>query len=109
MQPILFGALAGVVGAALTTFVALRSLQRTHLLAYRSEDLVRRLLQHPKWRLRTFKTLKFHIAGFADDDLRQTLIRAGAVRFADADGVEVWGLIERVADLLDAEVGTRDN
>lgn len=69
-----------------------------------AEALVRKLLQHRQWRFRTFKTLKYHVAGFEDDELRQVLIRA--VRFSDSQGEEIWGLIERVDDLLISEAGT---
>ena len=63
----------------------------------------KKLLQCPNWRLSTFKTLNHHILGFEEDELRQVLIHAGAVRSADAHGVENWGLPERAEDLLKSE------
>ena len=69
----------------------------------RPEAIDKKLLQSPKCRLSTFKMLNYHILGFEEDELRQVLIRAGAVRSADAQGVETWGLLERVEDLLKGE------
>ena len=63
----------------------------------------KKLLQRPKWRLSTFKTLNYPILSFEEGELRQVLIRAGAVRFADAQGVETRGLLERAEDLLKSE------
>ncbi|RPF95692.1 MAG: hypothetical protein EVA87_01465 [Rhodospirillaceae bacterium] len=73
------------------------------MLDMQSEAIDTKLLQSPKWRLSMFKTLNYHILGFEEDELRQVLIRAGAVRSADAQGVETWGLLERVEDLLRGE------
>jgi hypothetical protein len=38
--------------------------------------------------------------GFSDDDLRQLLVRAGALRFEGSNGDELWGLRERNQDRL---------
>jgi len=102
------GVVALVVALLSAWFASLR-FKREFALEFRTETLLRRLLSDPRWRLRTFKTIKHHVAGFEDDDLRRTLIRAGAVRFSDDSGVEIWGLLERTADLLDHEYGTKQN
>ena len=105
-----FASLAGaMIGTGVTLWLGVRQVRRQYLLEHQSEALVRRLLQHRKWRLRTFSTIRYHVAGFSDDQLRQILIRAGALRFEDARGIEVWGLLERNEDLLDREVGTSGN
>jgi hypothetical protein len=44
--------------------------------------------------------IKVHLGGFADDELRKILVRAGAVRFEAKSGSELWGLLERNHDLL---------
>ncbi|MBV6623831.1 MAG: hypothetical protein KI793_13000 [Rivularia sp. (in: Bacteria)] len=58
-----------------------------------AERSVQKLLECTKWKRRTFNTLKYHLGGFEDDELRKILIRAGAIRFEE--DVETWGLLER--------------
>ena len=110
---VLIGAGASVVGALIGATVALaiasRSRARQYKLEDRSEALVHRLLSHKKWRVRTFKTISFHVAGFDDNELRRILVRSGAVRFEDVMGVEVWGLLERNIERLEREEGTSQN
>lgn len=102
-------AVVSILTAVLTSWITVKRLRREFLLEMRAEDLARRLLTHSKWRFRTFKTLNYHIAGFDEDELRRVLIRAGAVRFQDTTGVEIWGLLERVSDLIDDKNGTNAN
>lgn len=68
---------------------------RTHKTA---EDIARRLLEHERFQKRKFTTIRYHIRGFEDNQLRQILLRAGAVAFENKDGEEFWGLIERNED-----------
>lgn len=94
------GAFTGLLGAAVTMFVHVNRTRREYGLELSAESLARELLNHPKWRLRQFTTIKRHIAGFQDDELRKILVRAGAVRF-EADGdIEWWGLVRRNRKLL---------
>ena len=103
----LVAALIAVEVSAITGLVTslhtVKRLGRELMLVMQSEAIDTKLLQSPKWRLSMFKTLNYHILGFEEDELRQVLIRAGAVRSADAQGVETWGLLERVEDLLRGE------
>jgi hypothetical protein len=69
--------------------------------AYRPERVARELLRHPLWRWRTFGTIRLHLGGFGDDELRRILVRAGAVRFETEIGEEIWGLYERIGTLLE--------
>lgn len=101
--------ISGLLASATTLLVQWRLFWRQYRMELSVEAAVRRLLRHRKWRLRTFNTIKYHVGGLDDDELRKTLLRAGAVRFEDKDGIEVWGLIERVQDLLASEYGTRSN
>jgi preprotein translocase subunit Sec61beta len=84
-----------VVGAA-ATFKAresrLRTELRTELMA---EAAIRRLLQSEQWTKRSFTAIKKRLGGFSDDELRQMFVRAGAIRFEDGSGEELWGLLER--------------
>ena len=71
----------------------LRTELRTEFMA---EEAIRLLLDHEDWTLRSFEEIKRRIRGFSDDELRQLLVRAGAVAFERTrGGDELWGLRER--------------
>ncbi|MEV1061763.1 hypothetical protein [Streptomyces sp. NPDC050263] len=70
---------------------------------YMAEAAIRRLLQHTRFRKRSFGAIKERIGdGFDDTELRKLLVRAGAVRLPDPrrEGRELWGLVERNEDEL---------
>lgn len=92
-----------VITSLVTSLHTVKRLGRELLLDMQPVAKDKKLLQCPNWRLSTFKTLNHHILGFEEDELRQVLIHAGAVRSADAHGVENWGLPERAEDLLKSE------
>lgn len=103
---------AGVVSLVVALITALATgLQQRHQLRaelrteFMAEEAIRHLLLHEHWRLRTFETIAARIGGFEDDELRQLLVRSGAIRvFRAEDGgseVELWGLRERNTDRLD--------
>jgi hypothetical protein len=50
--------------------------------------------------MRTFEEIEKRIGGFEANELRQILVRAGAVRFRSRDGTELWGLLERNGETL---------
>ena len=70
----------------------LRTELRTEFMA---EEAVKKLLRHEKWEKRSFAEIQRRVGGFADDELRKLLVRAGAVRFYGKNNKEFWGLIER--------------
>lgn len=68
---------------------------------FQAERLAHELLMHDAWQMRSFDAIQHHIAGFADNDPRQILVRAGALRFTrPSDGKEMWGLLERNRETL---------
>ncbi|MGW2376569.1 hypothetical protein [Kitasatospora sp. NPDC001683] len=69
---------------------------------FMAEEAIRELLltAQPK---RSFEKIKLRLGGFSDDDLRQLLVRAGAVCFKGTDGTEYWGLRERNKPALEAD------
>ena len=76
----------------------LRAELRTEFMA---EEAIRQLLQHPQWEQRSFDEIRRRLGGFADDELRCLLVRAGAVAFwSDSGKKEWWGLRERNAHRL---------
>jgi len=79
-------------------------MQQDFRLQFQAETVIRKLLMNEKWALRSFDVIKHHIGGFEDDELRQLLVRAGAVRFAPK-GMEMWGLYERTQHALEGTQG----
>ena len=62
---------------------------------FMAEQVARKLLEvrEPK---RTFREIKKRLGGFDDEDLRQILVKSGAVRFErTTDKAELWGLLSR--------------
>jgi hypothetical protein len=71
----------------------LRTELRTEFMA---EEAIHALLNHPRWTQRSFEEIKRRVRGFEDDELRQLLVRSGAVAFGGTNTrQEMWGLRER--------------
>ena len=62
---------------------------------FQAERVAHELLMIPAWDLRSFDSFKRRLGGFEDNEIRQVLIRAGAVQFKGRGGKEMWGLLER--------------
>ena len=93
-----------IVVSMITGIVAFR-LQKSRLreelrTEFMAEAAIRDLLLHETWPLRSFSVIKKRVRGFEDNELRQLLIRAGAVCFEDKAGEEMWGLRTRNEDKL---------
>lgn len=93
--------LLGTAGALL---IARQRMRREFQLQFSAEAVIRKLLLHKRWALRSFSQIKHHLGGFSDDELRRLLVQAGALRF-DAGGKEMWGLFERTSHALDHRDG----
>lgn len=62
--------------------------QKTDFMA---ETTVIHFLSHKSFTDRSFETLKNHMGGFEDDELRKILVRAGAIRvFREGEENEEW-------------------
>ena len=92
-----------LITSLVTIGLAERKLRRDFRLEYAAETVARQLMQHKDWRLRSFRVIKHHLGGFSDDELRQILVRSGAIRFTSQSGNELWGLLERTQDMLGVE------
>jgi hypothetical protein len=101
--------ITAIISSILTYRVSHRNHMREYKLAYQVEELILKFLNHPNWRFRTFKTIKHHIAGFEDNELRKILVSVGAIKFNDAEDIEIWGLFDRVQPELLLEVNTSNN
>jgi hypothetical protein len=101
----LFGALVGgVVSWALNRqqFAnQLRVLQEQHKAEFMAETTARHFLGHKSYTDRSFETLRNHLGGFGDDELRRILVRAGAIRVYREDGSEWWRLLSRMEEYIE--------
>jgi hypothetical protein len=60
-----------------------------------AEEAIRALLENDRWPKRSFAQIQSRIGGFPENELRQLLVRAGAVRFSGSGDDELWGLRSR--------------
>lgn len=104
-----FSALLGaLVGGSITLFInrqtqkhQLRMLQEQHKAEFMAEVTARHFLSHKGFTDRSFETLRNHLGGFADDELRKILVRAGAIRVFRDDGSEWWRLLSRMDEYIE--------
>src|SRR6185369_1965741 len=68
----------------------LKLVQAQHRTEFMAEETARHFLSHKSFTDRSFDTLRQHLGGFEDDELRKILVRAGAMRVFREDGSEWW-------------------
>ncbi|MBX3655484.1 MAG: hypothetical protein KF686_14975 [Ramlibacter sp.] len=79
----------------------LRMLREQHKTEFMAEETARHFLSHKSFTDRSFETLQKNLGGFADDELRKILVRAGAIRIYREDGSEWWRLLSRMDEYLE--------
>src|SRR6478735_4082980 len=79
----------------------LRALQEQHKVEFMAEETARHFLSHKSFTDRSFETLRNHLGGFGDDELRKILVRAGAIRVYREDGSEWWRLLSRMEEFIE--------
>jgi hypothetical protein len=79
----------------------LRLQQETHKVEFMAEETARHFLSHKSFTDRSFETLRNHLGGFSDDELRKILVRAGAIRVYREDGSEWWRLLTRMDEYIE--------
>jgi hypothetical protein len=79
----------------------LRILQQQNKVEFMAEETARHFLSHKSFTDRSFETLRNHLGGFADDELRKILVRAGAIRLYREDGSEWWRLLSRMDEFIE--------
>jgi hypothetical protein len=104
LATILTALITSVLGTAGALLLARQRMRREFQLQFNAEAVIRKLLMHRQWTLRSFTQISHHLGGFEDDELRRLLVQAGALRF-DAGGKEMWGLFERTSHALDNRDG----
>lgn len=112
MEPAVWSSLSALLGAAVGGGISyllnrqqfrnqLRILQEQHKVEFMAEETARHFLSHRSFTDRSFDTLRNHLGGFADDELRKILVRAGAVRVYREDGSEWWRLLSRMDEYIE--------
>jgi hypothetical protein len=112
MEPALWSSISALLGAAVGGAISyllnrqqlanqLRALQEQHKVEYMAENTARHFLSHKSFTDRSFETLRNHLGGFADDELRKILVRAGAIRVYREDGSEWWRLLSRMDEYIE--------
>lgn len=79
----------------------LRILKEQNKTEFMAEETARHFLSHKSFTDRSFETLKEHLGGFEDDELRKILVRAGAMRTYREDGSEWWRLLSRMDEFIE--------
>ncbi|MEX1002661.1 MAG: hypothetical protein WDZ35_11145 [Crocinitomicaceae bacterium] len=81
----------------------IQKLQLAHKTDFMAETTAIHFLSHKSYTDRSFETLKQHLGGFDDDELRKILVRAGAIRvYRDGDeSDEWWRLLSRNEEYIE--------
>lgn len=112
METALFTLLGTLLGGLISYF--LQRQQYRHNLELRreadktdfmAESTARHFLSHKGYTDRSFETLRKHLGGFDDQELRKILVRAGAVRIYREDGTEWWRLLSRMEEYIERVKG----
>ncbi len=90
-----------MVSSARTARTAEERLRREFRLEFAAEDAARELLERSPKINRSFSFLQHRLRGFEPNELRQILVRCGALHFLGTDGEERWGLRDRNPGLRD--------
>jgi hypothetical protein len=112
MEPAVWSSLSALLGAAVGGGISyllnrqqfrnqLRILQEQHKVEFMAEATARHFLGHKSFTDRSFDTLRNHLGGFGDDELRKILVRAGAIRVYREDGTEWWRLLSRMDEYIE--------
>lgn len=96
------GILGTVVGGLITYFThkeqfknEILRIREENKTEFQAEQTALHFLSHKSYTDRSFETLKKHLGGFEDDELRKILVRAGAIRTYREDQSEWWRLLSR--------------
>jgi hypothetical protein len=112
MEPAVWSSLSALLGALVGGAISyllnrqqfrnqLRILQEQHKVEFMAEETARHFLWHKSFTDRSFETLRNHLGGFTDDELRKILVRAGAIRVYREDGSEWWRLLSRMEEYIE--------
>ncbi|UII20915.1 hypothetical protein [Fulvivirga ligni] len=115
MQTAIFTLIGTILGGLISYFLQRqkfnhdlqirREADKTDFIA---ETTARHFLSHKSYTDRSFDTLKKHLGGFEDDELRKILVRAGAIRDYRSDGSEWWRLLSRMDEYIEKKKAEQD-
>lgn len=103
-ETILISGISAIIGGLISFFLQnikhkqeMQKLFESNKTEFMAETTARYFLNHKSHIERSFATLKQHLGGFDDNELRRILVRAGAIRvFRDGDeNDEWWRLLSR--------------
>ena len=107
METAIFTLAGTIVGGLITYFLQrqrfkqeMKILQEEYKTEFIAESTAKHFLNHKSFTDRSFETLKKHLGGFDDDELRKILVRAGAIRTYKKDGSEWWRLLSRMDEYI---------
>ncbi|MEP0987927.1 hypothetical protein [Ekhidna sp.] len=108
MEAAIFSLLGTIVGGLITFILQrqrfkqdLKVMREENKTEFMAEDTVKHFLEHKSYTDRSFETLKKHLGGFEDDELRKILVRAGAIRTFRQDESEWWRLLSRMDEFIE--------
>lgn len=114
-ETILISAISAVIGGMISFLLQyvkfkqeLKKVYESNKTEYMAEHTARHFLNHKAYTDRSFETLKQHLGGFSDDELRKILVRAGAIRiFRDGNPEdEWWRLLDRMDEYIEKKKST---
>lgn len=102
LETIIIAFITAFFTAVATFLIQERKLKADLRTEFMAEEVAKKLLESPQWRMRSFSAIQKRLGGFDDDELRKILVRAGAIRFENKakEGEELWGLINRNKESL---------
>ncbi len=105
--PAIAGLIGTIVGGLITYFIQKAQLKNEilrireeHKTEFQAEQTALHFLNHASYTDRSFETLKKHLGGFEDNELRKILVRAGAIRTYREDNSEWWRLLSRMDEYI---------
>lgn len=108
METATFTLIGTVVGGLISYFLQkqrysqeLKLRQEEFKTDFMAESTAKHFLNHKSFTDRSFETLKTHLGGFEDEELRKILVRAGAIRTYRQDGTEWWRLLSRMSEFIE--------
>lgn len=110
METAIFTLLGTLVGGLITYFLQrqrfaqeLKIKREENKTEFMAETTAKHYLSHKSYTDRSFETLKKHLGGFDDDELRKILVRAGAIRTYREDDSEWWRLLSRMDEYIESK------
>lgn len=73
----------------------IKKIQEENKTDYMAVTTIKKFLNDEKYKDRKFSTIKSHLRGFEENELRKLLIRSGAICLNGKDDDEFWTLLDK--------------